>query len=127
MSIIALKIVYIANILVAGWISYTSLLYPKTAAQTVFQGAYPDTEVIRLVGSLWLGITVLSVLGLWRPITFSPVLLMQVIYKGSWLLIVALPAIRAGIHYPKGMAGFFLVWVLVLPFVIPWKIWGSAL
>jgi hypothetical protein len=117
---IALKIVYAANILVAGWIGISSTFFPRPAAQTVFSGAYPDTEVIRLVGCLWLAIAVLSVLGLWRPITFFPVLLIQLIYKGGWLLAVALPALRSGSQYPGGMASFFVVWVLVLPFVIPW-------
>lgn len=119
---IALKIVYLANILVAGWIGISSTFFPKTAAQSVFSGAYPDTEIIRLVGCLWLGIAFLSVLGLWRPITFSPVLLIQLFYKGTWLAVVALPALRSGSKYPAGMASFFLAWVLVLPFVIPWKV-----
>jgi hypothetical protein len=120
---IALKIIYIANIIVAGWISITSIFSPKTAAVTVFQNAYQPTELIRLVGCLWLAIAVLSILGLWRPISFSPVLLVQLIYKGTWLLVVALPAIRKAQHYPKGMAMFFLIWVLVLPFLIPWSEW----
>lgn len=54
---------YIANILVAGRISISSLFFPKVAAATVFQNAYPTTELIRLVGALWLAIAVLSVLG----------------------------------------------------------------
>ncbi len=120
---IALKIVYITNIIVAGWISTTSLISPKTSATTVFQNAYQPTEIIRLVGCLWLAITVLSILGLWRPISFSPILLVQLIYKGTWLLVVALPAIRNNQPYPTGMALFFLIWVLVLPFVIPWTEW----
>jgi hypothetical protein len=120
---IPLKIIYIANIIVAGWISITSLLSPKKAALTVFQNAYEPTEVIRLVGCLWLAIAVISALGLWRPISFSPILLVQLIYKGTWLLVVALPAIRSNQAYPSGMAAFFLVWVLVLPFVIPWSEW----
>jgi hypothetical protein len=77
---IALKIVYIANIVVAGWISISSVFYPRKAALTVFQNAYQPTEVIRLVGCLWLAIAILSVWGLWRPISFSPVLLVQLIY-----------------------------------------------
>jgi hypothetical protein len=72
----ALKIIYIANIIVAGWISITSLFFPKLSATTVFSNAYQPTEVIRLVGCLWLPITILSILGLWRPLTFSPVLLL---------------------------------------------------
>lgn len=122
-KMIALKIIYIANIIVAGWISTTSLISPQKSALTVFQNAYQPTEVIRLVGCLWLAITVLSILGLWRPISFSPILLVQLIYKGTWLIVVALPAIRNNQPYPTGMALFFLIWVLVLPFVIPWTEW----
>jgi hypothetical protein len=120
---IALKIIYIANIIVAGWISISSIFYPKAAAATVFQNSYPTTDVIRLVGCLWFAIAVLSVLGLWRPISFSPILLVQLIYKGTWLLVVALPAIKNSQPYPSGMALFFLIWVLVLPFIIPWSEW----
>ena len=120
---IALKIIYIANIIVAGWISITSIFSPNKSALTVFQNAYQPTEVTRLVGCLWLAIAVLSVLGLWRPISFSPILLVQLIYKGTWLVIVALPAIKNDQPYPSGLATFFLVWVLVLPFIIPWTAW----
>lgn len=119
----AIKIIYIANILVAGWIGITSLFSPKLAAATIFQNAYTTTEVIRLVGCLWLAIAVLSVFGLWRPLLFSPVLLLQLIYKASWLLVVAIPAIKNNQPYPSGMAVFFLIWVLALPFMIPWAAW----
>ncbi len=122
-NMIALKIVYIANIIVAGWISITSVFSPNKSAATVFQNAYQPTEVIRLVGCLWLAIAILSMLGLWRPISFSPILLVQLIYKGTWLMVVALPAIKNNQPYPTGMAMFFLVWVLILPFIIPWTEW----
>ena len=120
---IALKLIYIANIIVAGWISITSIFFPKIAATSIFQDSYESSDLIRLVGCLWLSIAILSVLGLWRPIQFSPILLVQLIYKGTWLLIVALPAIKTQSSYPSGMAGFFLVWCLILPFVIPWSEW----
>ncbi len=120
---IVLKMVYLANILVAGWIGITALFYPKVATVSIFQNAYPTSEIIRLVGCLWLAIALLSVLGLWRPMTFSPVLLIQLIYKGSFLLVVALPAIKNNNPFPTGMSAFFLIWCLVLPFVIPWSAW----
>jgi hypothetical protein len=119
----AIKLIYIANIIVAGYIGITSLFFPKLSSVTVLQNAYPPTDVIRLVGCLWLAIAILSLLGLWRPLTFSPVLLLQLIYKGSWLLVVAIPAIKNNQPYPLGMAIFFLIWVLILPFVIPWTEW----
>jgi hypothetical protein len=120
-----LKLVYIANILVAGWISTTAILSPEKAAVTIFQNAYPSTEVIRLVGCLWLAITVLSFLGLWNPISFSPILLVQLIYKGRWLIVSALPAIKNEQQYPTGMALFFVIRVVILPFVIPWSAYKS--
>ncbi|MBC2845271.1 hypothetical protein [Winogradskyella flava] len=116
-----LKIVYISNVLVAGWIGITSLFYPKTAVSSIFENVYSNSEYIRLVGALWLSIAILSLFGLFRPFNFSPVLLLQLIYKGSWLLVVALPAMLNQDPYPKGMAFFFIAWVLVLPFIIPWK------
>lgn len=120
---VGLRIIYILNILVAGQIAISALSNPKNSAFTTFGNAYQPTEVIRLVGCFWLAIAILSILGLWKPITFSPVLLLQLIYKGTWLLVVALPAFRNDIPFPKTMAIFFVVWVLVLPFLIPWKEW----
>lgn len=117
-----LKIIYLANILVAGWISITSLFFPKRALVTVFENAVAYSEAIRLVGALWGAIFLLSVAGLFFPERMSVVLLFQLIYKGSWLLVVALPALMNDQPFPRGMAGFFVVWVVALPFVIPWRV-----
>lgn len=116
-----IKLVYIANIIVAGWISFSSLFFPKSALATVFQNSFAYSESIRLVGALWGAIAILSMLGLFYPQRMSVVLLFQLIYKSTWLLAVALPAIINGNSYPKAMAVFFVVWVILLPFVIPWK------
>ncbi len=117
----ALKIVYLANVLLAGWISISSLFFPKIAHQTVFTGAVEYSEVIRLVGALWGAIFILSFVGLFYPKQMSLVLVFQLIYKSSWLIVAALPAIINQQAYPKGMATCFVIWVLILPFVIPWK------
>jgi hypothetical protein len=118
---ISLQLIYLANILVAGWISITSLFFPQTAAATVFSGAFAYSEAIRLVGALWGAIFILSILGLFFPNQMSLVLLFQLIYKFSWLVFAALPALLNNRPFPGGMAIFFLIWVLILPFVIPWK------
>ncbi|MEL6559054.1 MAG: hypothetical protein AAFQ94_12775 [Bacteroidota bacterium] len=120
---IGLRIIYVLNIIVAGQIALSAIANPKNAALTTFGNAYQPTEVIRLVGCLWLAIAVLSLLGLWKPLLFSPVLLLQLIYKGTWLLVVALPCFRNEMPFPKTMAIFFVVWVVILPFLIPWKEW----
>lgn len=118
---IALKLMYSANILVAGWISITSLFFPQKAALTVFENQFAYSEVIRLVGALWWAIFILSILGLFFPMQMSLILLFQLIYKGSWLMLAALPAMLNNQPYPKSMAIFFVIWVMVLPFVIPWR------
>jgi hypothetical protein len=118
---IALKIIYCANIIVAGWISITSLFSPAKAQLTVFEGNIAYSEAIRLVGALWFAIFLLSVLGLFYPERMSLVLLFQLIYKSLWLIFAALPAMMNNQPYPKGMAICFIIWVVVLPFVIPWK------
>ncbi|WP_298314464.1 hypothetical protein [uncultured Aquimarina sp.] len=120
-GMIGLKAVYIANILVAGWISITSLFFPKKAALSVFSNAYSYSEIIRLVGALWGAIFVLSILGVFYPKRMVLVLVFQLLYKSSWLAFVALPAILQKRPYPEGMTLFFLIWCVVLPFIIPWK------
>ncbi|WP_461052017.1 hypothetical protein [Spirosoma arcticum] len=117
-----MNIIYVSNILVAGWISIASLFMPGTAQATVFGNGFAYSEAIRLVGALWGAIFILSVLGLFFPRQMSLVLLFQLIYKSSWLLFAALPALMNNQSYPKGMALFFVVWVLILPFAIPWSI-----
>ncbi|WP_299365922.1 hypothetical protein [Winogradskyella sp.] len=116
-----MKLMYFANIGVAGAISITSLFYPKIAQRTVFTEAFEYSEAIRLVGALWLAIFLLSIVGLFYPKQMSLVFVFQLIYKSSWLLFAALPAILNNQQYPKSMAIFFVVWVILLPFVIPWK------
>jgi hypothetical protein len=113
--------IYIANIIVAGWISITSLFYPKLAITTVFNNDLEYSEAIRLVGALWFAIFSLSAIGLFYPKQMVLVLLFQLIYKSTWLICVAMPALINKKPFPKFMAIFFLVWILILPFVIPWK------
>jgi len=120
-QMVLMKSVYFANVLVAGWISISSLFFPKIEQQTVFQGMFEYSEAIRLMGALWWAIFLLSVLGLFYPRQMNLVFLFQLIYKGSWLIFAALPAMLNGEPYPKAMTAFFVLWVIVLPFVIPWK------
>jgi hypothetical protein len=116
-----LRVVYVANVIVAGWIGISSLFFPRASLVSVFQNSIDYSESIRLVGALWMAICVLSILGLFFPYKMSAVLLIQLFYKSSWLLVCALPAINNNVNYPKAMAVFFIVWVIVLPFVIPWR------
>ena len=118
LNTIGIKLMYIANIIVAGWISITALFYPRTASTTIFTDAFEYSESIRLVGALWFAIFILSIIALFYPRQMSLVLLFQLIYKSSWLIFAALPAILKSNEYPKATASFFLIWICILPFVI---------
>ncbi len=64
MEALGLRIIYVLNVLVAGQIAFSAITNPKSAALTTFGNAYQPTEVIKLVGCLWLAIAVISVLGI---------------------------------------------------------------
>lgn len=119
-----LILIYLANILVAGWVGLTSLFAPAVAVRSVWQGTTSaDGASLRVVGALWTSIALLSLFGLFNPLGFAPVLLLQLIYKGGWLLAVALPArLKDSQHpLPMGMSLFFAVWVFILPMIMPWS------
>jgi hypothetical protein len=118
---LALRAIYVANILVTTWISVSCLFYPRKAQYPIFSGDFAYSESIRLVGALWGAVLVLSVIGLFFPKPMSLVLLFQLIYKLTWILLAAFPAMLQNQPYPKAMTVFFVLWIIILPFVIPWK------
>ena len=71
---------------------------------------------------LWTVILIGSVIGLFHPVSMSPVLLIQVIYNSLWLGVFVVPLLvrgRGG-EVNWGIAGTFLFIVLTDPWVIPW-------
>lgn len=115
-----MRIVYGCNFLCAGWIAFSALFWPVQAVTTVFSDGITYSNVVPLVGCLWMAIWVLSTLGLVWPMTYYTVFLFQLVYKFLYLVAVVIPALARSQPFPMGVACFFLVWVLVLPFVIPW-------
>jgi hypothetical protein len=66
-----------------------------------------------------------SVAGLFHPIVFAPILLLQVIYKTVWLVIYVLPRLRNADSRKEigwGIAVSFLLIVIFYPLVIPWSV-----
>jgi hypothetical protein len=114
---------YVFNIIVLLPVGLTALLGGAEAQGRVFGGKYPDSPGLRtILGSLWTAILICSAIGLFYPVSMSPLLLIQVIYKTLWWLVFVLPRLLSGrreeIHWP--MAGLFLFIVLAYPWVIPW-------
>ena len=123
--LVALRFVYAANVLVAGAAGAVTLFGPPDAVRAFFGGAAEASPGLRVLGAFWLTVAALSAVGLVRPRPVVAVLVVQLGYKGVWLLAVAAPAVAAGraADLPVGVAAFFAAWVAVLPLVIPWKTW----
>jgi hypothetical protein len=112
---------YIANIVILVPVAMGTLfnLIP------IADGHFPESAGWRLlVGSLWTAILAGSVMGLFNPLVFSPLLLLQVIYKSLWLGVYTLPRLISGdpareIHW--AISFIFVLIVLLYPLVIPWN------
>ncbi|MEM8600824.1 MAG: hypothetical protein AAGF99_12965 [Bacteroidota bacterium] len=122
-----MRVVYGANIVVAGLVGTSALFRPSAAVRSVFEGTSSPGSAMGVTGAFWCTVALLSVAGLVWPTRMAPVLLVQLCYKALWLAFFAAPAWQAGRPVPSGIASFFAVWVVVLPFVIPWRsVFGAA-
>jgi hypothetical protein len=116
---------YIANIIILVPVGLGTLfnLFPVSA------GHFQESAGWRtIVGSLWIAILIGSIIGLAKPLIFSPLLLLQVIYKSLWLVVYLFPRLGSlgdslgnsgEIHW--GIVIIFGLIVISYPFVIPWR------
>jgi hypothetical protein len=116
----ALRLAYVANIVILVPIAFGTVfrLFPTD------QAAFIESPGWRIMaGALWLAILVLSMLGLRHPLRYSPVLLLQEIYKTTWLAVYAAPRLMCGdfTSIPWGITASFAAIALIWPFLIPWK------
>ena len=90
-----LRFMYLYTVVGAGGFGLGIILMPETL-RTVFR--WPDGEPIALsiVGSVYTAFGILSVFGLWNPLRFVPVLLLQLCYKAVWFVGVVIPLLVSG-------------------------------
>jgi hypothetical protein len=70
-DITALRVIYSANILVAGVCAVCSLFFSKFAKKRLFdEDDMSDSNATYITGSFWMAITITSILGLVFPIQF---------------------------------------------------------
>jgi len=119
---------YIFNIVVLIPVALTPF-GGAAGGRVLFQGKLPEVAGIRTIsGTAWTVTLIGSVIGLFHPVSMSPVLLIQVIYNSLWLGVFVVPLLFRGrggeVHW--GIAGTFLFTVLSYPWVIPWgKVFGG--
>lgn len=123
---LALRLAYAANIAILLPV-VTAIVTTDTAHATVFEGKLAQSRDLQLlVGCLWAGILVASVIGLVVPSAMAGVLVMQVIYKSLFLALWAWPAYRLGgtAALPLGLTVSFAAIVAVYPWIV-WAWWRS--
>ena len=118
-----LKFMYAYTIAGAGGLALGLLVAPRAIASAL---GWPDQDPVMegVVGSVYLGFALLSVLGLRAPLNFAPVLLLQLCYKSVWFLGVAVPLSVAGrlpshaLLFMGIFASYIIGDLIALPF--PW-------
>jgi len=90
-----LKAMYLYTIIGAGGFGLGILLMPATM-RTAFGWPSQDPIVLGVTGSVYFSFALLSVLGLRSPLKFSPVLLLELVYKTVWLAAVIVPLLVRG-------------------------------
>ena len=87
-----MRFMYGLNVLAAGVPGLVILFGPESFMSSVTQ----DRLYFGVLGSIWLAIGLLSVLGLRNPLQFSAIFPLQVVYKSLWFGVVLLPLAVAG-------------------------------
>ncbi len=115
-----LLIPYIANTVILVPVAFVTL----TGLLPISRGHFPESAGWRTItGSLWTAILICSIAGLFYPVIFAPILLLQVIYKSVWIIFYVLPRLkteesRKEIHL--GITVTFLTIIIFYPMFIPW-------
>ncbi len=99
-----LRAMYVYTIAMSGGVGLGMVLFPSTI-QSVFRVPPQDPVMLGLCGSVFLALALVSILGFRSPLKFTPVLLIELVYKPVWLVAVALPL------FLKGQFPFFVVFV----------------
>ena len=105
-----LKIMYILTIVIAGSFGLLMLIVPSFVIALISQPAQ-DPNTYGIVAAVYLAFGILAVLGLYNPIKYMPILLLQLIYKLAWLFAVFLPNVI--VDGPQFSTIFMLVIFLI--------------
>jgi hypothetical protein len=117
----ALQFMYLAAILGSGIAGAVVLFAPAVAMRYVFLSEVADDHVTRVLGAAWLGLGLISLVGIEDPIRYSPVLALQMVAMAAWLLFDGAPGFLAGRsdRAHKIYSAVFAVWVAALILTLP--------
>lgn len=95
-----IRLLYVCTALMGISTGLIILLAPARFARNIIGIPYTlptqDRVIFGLVGSIWLSIGIMAVLGLRAPLRFLPIFLIQLVYKSFWFLCVFAPLVISG-------------------------------
>jgi hypothetical protein len=108
-----IKFMYIYTIIGAGGMGLGMLLIPELM-QSILNWTVDEPVIYGISGSLFLALGILSLLGLFSPLKFTPVLLLQLCYKTVWFVAFVLPMLIGGKfpNYAVPIAVLFLSYIV---------------
>jgi hypothetical protein len=111
-NIYLLRLLYILMFFVLGKITWTQIL--------THQGPWNPTNAV--AWCVWTGFATLAGIGIIRPVTMLPIVLLEVFYKVLWLVIVAYPLWSKGTlaGSPAEEITSQFLWVILPIVAVPW-------
>ena len=112
-NIYLLRLLFILMFLVVGKSAWTHLL--------TFQGSSSPAE--SAAWCVWASYSVLSVIGIIRPLKMLPIVLLEILYKVLWLILVAYPLWSTNqlVGSPAEKMTYTFLWVALPIIAMPWK------
>ncbi len=112
---------YIANIVILTPVCFMMFFGKNDKTVQAFQGTVNDSPGLRfLVGSLWLGVLMCSIIALFLPEKFISLLIFQFIYKLIFIVTYSIPTLiyRGFKSIPVGITLTFLIIIFLWPYFI---------
>lgn len=94
-----LKFMYLYTLVGAGGFGLGMIVIPGQM-RAIFGWPGQDPIMLGICGSVYLAFALLSTLGLKSPLKFSPILLLQLVYKLIWFVGVIIPITITG-NFPS--------------------------
>ncbi len=110
--ILLLRIFFFLVVVFVGFDAWSSILG--------HEGPWDHVRAAAL--SMWAGFALVSVIGVYRPLTMLPLVLFDIVYKPIWLAAVAYPLWSRGelAGSPAEEMTYAFLWVLLPIVAMPW-------
>lgn len=89
----------------------------------VFQHIGPWEAVDSAAWCMWGSYSIISFIGIIKPLKMLPIILFDIVYKSTWLIIVAYPLWAKGELEGTAIGGManVYIWVVVMYVAMPWR------